>query len=794
MKFGFVITQLIIPVFYVVYSAFGGVGVIDNPGYESLPDASEGWTIGGTGGYYFEQIPQQAHTGSECLKAWNASTPFYVYAGQTVTDIDPGVYSLSVWVKGYEHTDFTLSSVSSENSYSTIYTPPAGEWPSVYRRITLDGIAVSNGIVEIEIEGRNNFIVSDFEVDDWELTFVSSIGTDLATSPSPGSGSQTAGDISLSWLPGQSALSHNVYLGTNYSLVNQAVKLKSDLNSDNIVNLHDLFILTEKWLFDPAGSEPYVDLNNDGKVDILDLAEFSGDWNKSGPVEFQGNYTCTVFDPPRAVLDPGTYYWRVDEINGWDSFKGNVWSFTVAQKLSVVSFDVRNTNQTVYGCSAMAWPGVTDIEDMFSELGFEFLMIKFNGLFALAEPYTNVTSVEGFDPFWSGDIANWNKMKSSYAMAERLGIEVYFYTWEVPTAWTDQNNYLKSQHFDQFARMWASLVKTYSNAGMKPDHIAVFGEQNGSWSPGVSPANYNILVKKIRHELNLQGFADVGISGPVTVPVEAYRSESPADWVYSLDCQGVAAHGFFAIQGHEFDWDSINAETGHAHIRNCWPAWDAAFNTVNPSRDVPVLINNFNCYATTFHGITYPEIESDSSVVVSDTVPWAVRVSEYMLSFFNCGAVGASFWEAADPSFGSAYGILKKPGSGRTPRPVYYAFKSFLPWIPQGSLVVDSPAQQDLHIYSACFVDNAGGNTVVVVVNGTSEEHGKKITLNGIDDYLSDLEIFKSQIYKQDTSVYNSHIVDHNVTLIKESPGKYSFIARLPSDSLLTVICKNAYP
>ena len=96
----------------------------------------------------------------------------------------------------------------------------------------------------------------------------------------------------------------------------------------------------------------------------------------------------------------------------------------------------------------------------------------------------------------------------------------------------------------------------------------------------------------------------------------------------------------FAMQGHEFDYDAVNAETGHAHMRDCWPAWETAFNTVDPAGNVPVFINNFSCYATVFHGIEYPWPEGYPTTA-SDTVPWAVRISEYLLSFVNCGAVGA---------------------------------------------------------------------------------------------------------------------------------------------------------
>jgi hypothetical protein len=85
-------------------------------------------------------------------------------------------------------------------------------------------------------------------------------------------------DVTLSWKPGESAKTHDVYLGT-----------------------------------------AFADVNNASRANALGaLAGRSQDANS--------------YDPP-AVLDLGkTYYWRVDEVNAPPSstiFKGDVWSFTV---------------------------------------------------------------------------------------------------------------------------------------------------------------------------------------------------------------------------------------------------------------------------------------------------------------------------------------------------------------------------------------------------------------------------------------------------------------------------------
>jgi hypothetical protein len=92
-----------------------------------------------------------------------------------------------------------------------------------------------------------------------------------AYDPSPADG---ASDIDpntiLSWWAGKDALTHDVYLGTDF-----------------------------------------VDIN---------------DANTSSP-EYKGNQSATSYDPCGLNLDT-TYFWRIDELNASGTVKGDIWSFT----------------------------------------------------------------------------------------------------------------------------------------------------------------------------------------------------------------------------------------------------------------------------------------------------------------------------------------------------------------------------------------------------------------------------------------------------------------------------------
>ena len=130
----------------------------------------------------------------------------------------------------------------------------------------------------------------------------------------------------LAWTPGFGAVSHNIYFGTSASDVNTAQPFAGDIDENGIVDFIDVSQMTAYWLSDPAGSVPYAGVNDDNFVDFFDFALLSQDWKKTAN-PFKGNQDSNNFTPGPLAINT-TYYWRVDEVNGSNIVKGNIWSFT----------------------------------------------------------------------------------------------------------------------------------------------------------------------------------------------------------------------------------------------------------------------------------------------------------------------------------------------------------------------------------------------------------------------------------------------------------------------------------
>ena len=160
----------------------------------------------------------------------------------------------------------------------------------------------------------------------WKFTTVS----ERATNPDPNDGAgDVAGGKILSWTPGYDANTHDVYLGTDES----GVRLTGDLDLNGIVDWKDLARLTDYWLADPAGTEPYAGVNGDDIVDFFDYALLAANWMMDSNSFFKGNQDANSFDP-NGLEPETTYYWRIDEINGsGKKTKGNTWSFNTHYSL-----------------------------------------------------------------------------------------------------------------------------------------------------------------------------------------------------------------------------------------------------------------------------------------------------------------------------------------------------------------------------------------------------------------------------------------------------------------------------
>ena len=155
---------------------------------------------------------------------------------------------------------------------------------------TVAASALAGGTASFEI-GHNHWdqwcvgMIDDVRVYDHVLTAqevmdaMHGTGPELASEPSPeDEATDVPADAVLTWMPGESAASHDVYLGTSFADVNDASR------------------------------------TNPGSVLV-----------SQGQADAQ-------YDPD-GLLDYGqTYFWRIDEVNAAPDntiFKGSVWSFTV---------------------------------------------------------------------------------------------------------------------------------------------------------------------------------------------------------------------------------------------------------------------------------------------------------------------------------------------------------------------------------------------------------------------------------------------------------------------------------
>ena len=196
----------------------------------------------------------------------------------------------------------------------------------------------------------------------------------FASRPAPADGALYADIwVNLSWNPGDSALSHDVYLGDNFDDVNDDDGTGATFRG----NHGDAFIIagfpgftfpdglvpgtTYYWRIDevndtepnspwkgdiwsfmippktayapaPADTAESVDLNANlswtagfgSKLQTVYLGDNFDDVNNATVGIPQGATTYT----PGSLKLAETYYWRVDEFDGFDTYKGDVWSFT----------------------------------------------------------------------------------------------------------------------------------------------------------------------------------------------------------------------------------------------------------------------------------------------------------------------------------------------------------------------------------------------------------------------------------------------------------------------------------
>ncbi|MHC4440515.1 MAG: LamG domain-containing protein, partial [Planctomycetota bacterium] len=268
--------------------------------------------------------------------------------------------------------------LNGEERLSGNWDLPAGDFSNLRTGIgvvnTADGLGTFNGALDE---------VMIFQVPlshDEVLTVMKGEGFPEARSPTPPDGSLYEDTwVTLSWNAGDFAVSHNVYMGDNFDDVNNGTgdtfRGNQELNTmfyiagfppyaypDGLVNgttyywrideINDAdpnspwkgpvwsFMVPPKTAYhpEPADSAEFINVN-------AKLSWTAGFGSKLHYIVFGEDFdevsnTPTGIPNGTADYDPGelklakTYFWRVDEFDGVETHKGEVWSFTTLGAVS----------------------------------------------------------------------------------------------------------------------------------------------------------------------------------------------------------------------------------------------------------------------------------------------------------------------------------------------------------------------------------------------------------------------------------------------------------------------------
>ena len=214
-------------------------------------------------------------------------------------------------------------------------------------------------------------VVLDYDDRNPGMTTLSSRWTGIAYNPKPADGAYLAETwVSMGWSPDDAAASHDVYLGEDFDSVNNGTGDTFRVNQGSLffvagfvgypypdglvpgttyywrideVEADDVtkhkgdiwsFTISPMTAYnpDPADGAEFVDPNAilswaagfDGKLHTVYIGTDFDDVNDAAGGDDQGP---TTYSPGTLELGK-VYYWRVDEDDGSDIYKGDIWSFT----------------------------------------------------------------------------------------------------------------------------------------------------------------------------------------------------------------------------------------------------------------------------------------------------------------------------------------------------------------------------------------------------------------------------------------------------------------------------------
>jgi len=289
------------------------------------------------------------------------------------------------------------------------------------------------------------------------LGLVSNVNSQIATNPIPVDGVLHAATwVGLSWTPGVSAVSHNVYFGESFADVNAgtAEVFRGTQAATNLIVGMPGFLYPaglvpdtayywrideveaggttihkgDVWSFAIAPATAYDPDPADG-AGFVDLVDVTLSWTpgmkaKLHHVYFGDNFadvndgTGGTYKGPKAgpTFTPGTlardtaYYWRVDEFDGLATHKGDAWRFRTIPPITDPNLICWWMLDEGTGVTAFDWSGHGNNGTLNNDPewvdGYDGYALHFGGDF---DPDTVVYSFGAAEPWPAGTVTLWVK-------------------------------------------------------------------------------------------------------------------------------------------------------------------------------------------------------------------------------------------------------------------------------------------------------------------------------------------------------------------------------------------------
>jgi hypothetical protein len=420
-----------------------------------------------------------------------------------------------------------------------------------------------------------------------------------------------------------------------------------------------------------------------------------------------------------------------------------------------ITFDVCDVSHSFDGFGAQIWPGDSRVESLTTALNLKYYRIAPGGCSSPPVDATT-TAMDAYVSSQYNGTTRGNSVEYSLAIAQTFGVKVIFIKFGgVPSTWLGTGSRLKSEYFDDFARVWASEVLYFTNRGYTIDYIELFNEPEGNWNIYCPGTDYNTVVKLVRAELDSRGLANVGIAGPGLAYL--YYGTS---WIGSLDTAGKNAVAAWSTHAWDEGWGNTSATPSFLDQR--WKNYfGAAVNSADPTHSKPVIVTEYATGVKTYNGVTFDDDE------VCDSNQFAERCYENSLTMANNGATVLCYWEAANQSWQDNYFGWQRVNS--TYRPVYYSFLTLAPYIPDNAMVL-TKTWNDSQISAAGFF---GSNRLVMAfANSTANTVTRTVQVAGVSSLvITTAKAFAAGVITDELSNvhfdYSSGTM--NVTLPRES-------------------------